>query len=127
MNIWIELTTLIVPTYNDEEEQIRDIARFIADVDRGIPWHVSAFYPRYKLNHTAPTSVAVLQKARELGNEAGLHYVYTGNVFDADDGTTHCPHCSAPVVKRSGFNVLSMDLDNGQCRRCKQPVAGIWK
>ncbi|MBP8718851.1 MAG: AmmeMemoRadiSam system radical SAM enzyme, partial [Candidatus Atribacteria bacterium] len=80
LGIWIEITTLIIPGYNDKEEELAQIAQFIADIDRGIPWHVTAFYPTYQLYNASPTPLSTLKRAYQIGKEKGLYYVYQGNV-----------------------------------------------
>jgi pyruvate formate lyase activating enzyme len=124
LGIWIEVTTLIIPTYNDSESQLRGIAGFLAGLDASIPWHISAFYPTYKLTDVPPTPVSVLEKAAEIGRSEGLKFIYMGNVARGAD--TLCPSCGTTVIRRRGYNILSHRLNRGQCPDCGAPLAGVW-
>jgi pyruvate formate lyase activating enzyme len=125
LGIWIEITTLVIPTYNDSEEQLRGIAGFIANLNKDIPWHLSAFYPTYKLTDVPPTPVSILEKATEIGLAQGLKYVYVGNVNKRSD--TCCPECRTALVERSRFSVLSNRMDQAKCPKCGTAIAGVWK
>ena len=125
LGIWIEITTLIIPGYNDDDEQLARIATFIAGVDTNIPWHISAFYPTYKLTDAAPTPAATLRKAHRLGQEAGLKYVYLGNVMD--DVPTLCPRCEEPLIRRQGHRTVSNRLADSSCPACRETIAGVWR
>ena len=125
LGVWIEITTLVVPGYNDDAEQLSGIADFIAAVDVGIPWHVSAFHPIYKLTSAAPTPLAALEKARTLGLAAGLKHVYLGNVREGSD--TRCPTCRAALIERRGLGVLANRIGEGQCPHCAAAVKGVWR
>jgi pyruvate formate lyase activating enzyme len=126
LGIWIEITTLVIPGYNDSTDELRAIAEFLAALDTRIPWHVSAFHPAYKLNDTDATPVATLLRAREIGQVAGLKHVYTGNVDDAAGSRTHCAGCGAPLIERRGFRVLGNRIERGACPNCQQPLDGVW-
>jgi pyruvate formate lyase activating enzyme len=125
LNIWIEITTLIIPAYNDSDEQLHGIAEFIAGLSADVPWHLSAFYPTYKLTDAVPTPLSTLEKAREIGVAHGLKYIYVGNVNRRSD--TLCPECRASLIERSRFNVLSNRMDDGKCPACGAGIAGVWK
>ncbi len=126
LDIWIELTTLIIPGHNDEEGSLRAIARFIRDeLGPHVPWHVSAFYPTYKLLHVPPTSLEILRRAREIGLEEGLRYVYEGNVPGSDGEHTYCYHCGKAVIKRRGFSVGEYHIKDGACAFCGTIIDGI--
>ena len=126
LGIWIELTTLVIPKYNDREEEFKQIAAFIRDeVGPDTPWHVSAFYPTYKLQDSFRTPPETLLRARAIGLEAGLRYVYTGNVAGLDGEDTYCYQCKKPVIKRWGFTVTEYNLEDGHCRFCKTKIDGI--
>jgi len=122
--IWIEITTLIIPGYNDDSAQLRGIAGFIAGVDPGIPWHVTAFRPAFRLLDIRPTSQPDLDKAEVIGREAGLKYVYPGNL--GGSANTVCPECGALLLVRQDMRVQSQHLEGGQCPRCGTAVGGIW-
>jgi pyruvate formate lyase activating enzyme len=127
--IWIEITTLIIPGENDSKEELRDIARFIASIDKNIPWHVSRFYPMYKMLDRPPTPIEKLKEAYEIGKEEGLNYVYVGNVLDEDRESTYCPSCGFKVIDRTGYvgQYVTNHLVDGKCPKCNTPIAGVWK
>jgi pyruvate formate lyase activating enzyme len=124
MGIWLEVTTLLIPGRNDEEEELRDIARFLCDMGEDLPWHVSAYHPTYRMTDRPRTPLKTLLRAREIGREEGLLFVYTGNVPGGEGENTTCPQCGACVIRRHGFQVLSLDLDQGRCRECGREVPG---
>jgi pyruvate formate lyase activating enzyme len=126
--VWVEVTTLIIPGLNDTDNEIRGIADFIAGVDPDIAWHVSAFRPTYKMLDRPPTPAARLHSAREIGLQAGLRYVYVGNLRDTGGEDTRCPSCAATVISRRGFQVYQNRLTPaGACPDCDQPIAGVWQ
>lgn len=126
MGWWLEVTTLVIPGLNDSEAELGSMARFLAEeLGRDTPWHVSRFHPDYRLTDRGPTKVASLETAWRLGREAGLDYVYTGNVPGHDGENTRCPSCGEVVVRRRGFTILETNLRAGACGRCKTPVAGV--
>jgi len=122
LGIWIEITTLIIPGYNDKEEELAQIAQFIADIDQGIPWHVTAFYPTYQLNDASPTPLSTLRRAYQIGKEKGLYYVYQGNVGEGEN--TFCPSCGQLLVSRRYFSVVNK-IKNGKCPFCGEKIQGI--
>ncbi len=126
---WVEVVTLIVPGWNDEEAEMRAIAEFLAGVSREIPWHVTAFHPDYKMADRGWTPAAALRRAADLGRAAGLHYVYAGNV-PGRTGTlesTHCPSCGSMLIERIGFRVLANHLGPaGECPSCGTRIPGVW-
>ena len=121
--------TLVVPGFNDTEEELGAMARFLADLDPRLPWHLTAFHPDYRMDDRDRTQAQSLLRAREIGLEAGLHHVYAGNlpgrVGDAED--TRCHACGALVVQREGFQVLQRRLRGGCCPDCGRAVPGVWK
>lgn len=126
LNVWLEVTTLVIPEYNDRPDELRALAAFIYDeLGAEVPWHVSGFYPAYRLD-APPTPVATLQLAERIGKEVGLHHVYLGNRPGSGGEQTLCPHCHVPVIERSGFRVTSYRLEQGHCYACKAPVVGVW-
>ena len=126
LGIWVEVTTLIVPGMNDSQEELTEIAEFIASVSRDIPWHISAFHPDYQMMDRPPTRMDVLLEAEVIGKKAGLRYVYLGNVMR--EANTVCPNCGAVLVRRIGFNVLEnyLSINGGYCPECGFKVEGIW-
>lgn len=125
--VWVEVTTLLIPGLNDSSEELRDIAEWLATIDRNIPWHVTAFYPTYKMVDKPPTPVATLQRARDIGFAAGLHYVYEGNIPGRGGENSICPSCDTELVQRYGFSILHNNLVNGACPNCLKPIAGVWR
>lgn len=127
LGIWTEVTTLIIPNHNDDRQQLQGIADFIAnELAVSTPWHVTAFYPTYKLSEEPPTPIASLEMARRIGIDAGLQYVYTGNIPGADGENSICPKCNKVIVGRHGFRLTETHLDNGACEYCRLPIAGVW-
>jgi pyruvate formate lyase activating enzyme len=127
--LWLEIVTLLVPGLNDSDAEIRDMAGFLADVSRDIPWHVTAFHPDYRMADRDRTAAATLLKAAALGKDAGLRFVYAGNlpgrVGDLED--TRCPGCGLTLIARRGFVVLENRLgERGMCPRCDAPIPGVW-
>lgn len=127
--IWTEIVTLIVPGLNDDPEELRQLARFIANVSPDIPWHVTAFHSDYKMSSTPHTRVEQLLTAVNIAKEEGLRYVYAGNIPGAvgDLENTRCPCCRTLLVRRYGFAVLEDHISpHGRCPNCATPVPGIW-
>jgi pyruvate formate lyase activating enzyme len=131
LGIWIEITTLIIPNHNDSETDLRKLAGFIAEkVGVETPWHVSQFYPTYLLTDQPRTPVATLRRARQIGIEAGLRYVYEGNVPGEGGENTCCPGCGELLVRRHGFSISENRIRAGGCPSCATPVDGVgmtWK
>jgi pyruvate formate lyase activating enzyme len=126
LGIWVEVTTLVVPGMNDSEAELDEIARFIA-VELGVetPWHVSRFHPDYRMRDRAPTPVQTLRRAYELGRQAGLRYVYVGNLPGARLEDTYCPTCGQAVISRRGFQVVQRRLQDGKCEHCSTIIDGV--
>lgn len=125
--IWIELTTLVIPNWNDSDEDLRGIARFIAEkVGVEVPWHVTQFYPTYKLLDQPRTPVATLRRARQIGLDADLRYVYEGNVPGEGGESTYCPGCGELLIRRFGYAIDSNLLQDGKCPKCAFVMDGIW-
>jgi pyruvate formate lyase activating enzyme len=125
LGIWIEITTLIIPGYSDDENQLKDIAQFIKNVGEDIPWHITAFYPAFKLQDVSPTPVEALRKTREIGLKTGLRYVYEGNVPGEGGENTYCYNCGELLIKRYGFEIIKKRLIDGRCPKCKTRMDGI--
>lgn len=127
LGIWIELTTLIIPGYNDSEEELRDIARFIKhELADYVPWHVSRFYPNYKMRNVPPTPERKVLRAREIGLEEGLLYVYTGNIYSDEGNHTYCPSCKKRIIARTGFWVTENRVHAGNCEFCGTRIHGVF-
>ncbi len=127
LGVWVEVTTLVIPGLNDSTEELTDIAQFIKGVDMGIPWHVSAFYPTYKMLDRPRTPAATLLKAREIGLAAGLRYVYTGNIPGKGGESTICYACGEMLIDRVGCQILRNTLQDGKCPKCQAEIDGVWK
>lgn len=126
LGVWVEVTTLVVPDLNDSEEELDDIARFIAvELGEETPWHVSRFHPDYKMRDRGPTSEATLRRAYDLGRQAGLRYVYVGNLPGAGLENTPCPSCNRTVIGRKGFWVTERRLRGGSCAYCGAAIDGV--
>jgi pyruvate formate lyase activating enzyme len=125
LGIWAEVTTLIIPGINDDLEEIRDAARFVAD-ELGVdtPWHISRFFPAYEMIDLPPSPVAMLEQAQKIGSEAGLRYVYVGNVPGEEN--TYCYGCGRLLIRCSGYSILENRIEDDQrCPDCGTRVAGI--
>ncbi|MBP8016371.1 AmmeMemoRadiSam system radical SAM enzyme [Candidatus Gracilibacteria bacterium] len=125
-SVWTEVTTLIIPGENDSEKELKSIAKFLANLREDIPWHISAFYPSYKMMDHKATEFETLKKAYDIGKKAGLKYVYIGNVANNGFENTYCYTCSELLIKRNGYNVEKIDFD-GKCLKCKTKVSGAFK
>jgi len=123
LGIWVEVTTLVVPGENDSEEELRAIAEFLAGVDKNIPWHISRFHPDFQFTGHEATPVETLKKAGEFGRQAGLTYIYVGNVYGFGNDT-YCPNCKKLLVKREIFSVLENNLKEGKCAFCNTKIRG---
>jgi pyruvate formate lyase activating enzyme len=123
--IWVEVTTLIVPGENDSGEELSGIAGFIASVDKDMPWHVSRFHPDYKFTDHGATPEAALKKAQEIGKNAGLTYIYAGNVYGWGNDTI-CPNCHKTLIKREVFSVLEYNIKGNTCSFCNTVIPGVF-
>lgn len=129
LGLWVEVVTLIVPGFNDSTEELMEAARFIASVSPNIPWHVTAFHPDYKMMDTPRTPASTLLRAAEIGQEAGLKFVYAGNLPGRvnEYENTYCPKCGNLVIERYGFTLQRYLLTaEGTCPKCNSPVPGVW-
>jgi pyruvate formate lyase activating enzyme len=123
--VWLEVTTLLIPGLNDSPKELRQLAGFLAELDPGIPWHISRFHPTYRLTDRPSTPVEKLHNAREIGYEAGLQYVYTGNVPGDNGENTYCHQCKGLLIERFGFSIQRRALTEGKCRQCGIPLRGV--
>jgi pyruvate formate lyase activating enzyme len=125
LGIWVEVTTLVVPGLNDSAEELLAAARFIAGISQDIPWHISRFHPDYEYTQAPATPMETLRRAFRLGREAGLRYIYIGNVWGESE-STECPKCHKTVLRRSGLSVEKNSLRNGRCPHCGSAIAGVF-
>jgi pyruvate formate lyase activating enzyme len=128
MKFWVEIVTLIIPGFNDSEQELRGMAEFLVDVSPDMPWHVTAFHKDYKMMEPAHTTAQSLIRAAEIGQRSGLRFVYAGNLPGQVGPFEHtfCPTCHTPVVKRFGYRVLEVALKDGACAQCHTRIPGIW-
>jgi pyruvate formate lyase activating enzyme len=129
LGLWIEIVTLVVPGFNDSNDELMEAAHYIASVSPDIPWHVTAFHPDYKMTDPPPTSVATLLRAAEIGQEAGLNFVYAGNIPGrvSEYEHTYCPKCRQLLIERMGYIIRSYHITaEGACPKCGYTVPGVW-
>jgi len=126
LGIWVEVTTLLIPTLNDSNEELRQIAEFIHSLGAETPWHISRFHPRYRMDDLPPTPVASIHRAAEIGKTAGLKYVYSGNIPGDEGENTFCSHCKELLIDRHGFYIERINLEDTHCPRCETPLDGIF-
>lgn len=125
LGVWVEVTTLLIPTYNDSEEELRRIAEFIKSVSIDIPWHVTQFYPTYKLLDQPRTPIRTLRRAREIGLEVGLRYVYEGNVPGEGGENTYCYNCGRLLIDRYDYIIRGNYIKDSKCPYCGSEINGI--
>jgi pyruvate formate lyase activating enzyme len=129
MGFWLEVVTLVVPGFNDSDAELWDAARFLASLSPDIPWHVTAFHPDYRMTEPENTPARTLLRAAEIGQEAGLRYVYAGNLPGqvGEHEHTFCPNCRARLIERYGYIILSYRLTaQGACPDCGTKIPGLW-
>ena len=122
LGIWVEVTTLIIPTVNDSEEELRQTAEFIRSLGAETPWHVSRFYPTYKMLNLPPTPVQSVIRAREIGLEVGLKYVYSGNIPGEEGEDTYCHNCGKVLIPRYGYQLGKTHIKNSKCKYCDADI-----
>ncbi len=125
LGIWLEITTLIIPTLNDSDEELKEIAAFILALGEETPWHLSRFYPTHKLRKSSPTPLEAIHRAREIGLKVGLRYVYAGNVPGDKAENTYCNHCDRLLIRRYGYQIKESNLEEGRCKYCRVKIDGI--
>lgn len=124
---WLEITNLILPGYNDDEDTIIKMCLWIKEnLGADVPLHFSRFWPMYKLTALNPTPIETLEKARKIAMDCGLKYVYIGNVPGIEAENTYCPKCKKVIIRRSGYTILEINLEDGKCKFCGEKIAGIW-
>jgi len=125
-NIWLEITTLLVPGENDSEDELKQLADFIVSkAGADVPWHISRFIPQYKYLDSRPTPVSSLEKAYDIGKEAGLHYVYLGNVPGSKAEHTFCYNCGKLLIERVGYRIGENNIADCCCPDCGVKIAGF--
>jgi pyruvate formate lyase activating enzyme len=125
-NIWLEVTTLVVPGQNDSEEELKKIAEFIVtEAGPDVPWHISRFIPQYKYLDSHPTPIAIIELAERIGKEAGLHYVYPGNIPGSKSESTFCHNCGKLLIDRRGYHIAENLIKNSACPGCNTPIPGF--
>jgi pyruvate formate lyase activating enzyme len=130
MKFWVEVVTLIIPGWNDSEDEIRGIAKFLSGVSRDVPWHVTAFHDDYKMRDRGRTAARTLFRAAEIGKEEGLRFVYAGNLPGLVGGleNTYCPGCGGLLIERYGFEILANRVgESGACPDCGHAIPGVWR
>ncbi len=128
MGVWVEVTNLVIPGLNDDPQEIRRMCLWIKEnLGPETPLHFSRFWPLHKLIHLSPTPVETLEAARKTALEAGLKYVYIGNVSGNEAENTYCPKCGKMVIGRSGYVITAFHVVNGRCAFCGEKIDGIWK
>jgi len=128
MSIWLEVVTLVVPEFNDSDQELHEIAAFLADVSPDIPWHVTAFHDDYRMADRGATPPGTLRRAAAIGHQEGLRYVYAGNLpgLTGDLEHTRCPQCGTLVIERRGFRIVQNRLQRGACPSCRTAIPGVW-
>ena len=126
MGIWVEITTLLIPGLNDSDQELKDIAVFIAGLGVETPWHISRFHPQFKMRDVPMTPLTSLHRAVEIGKLQGLKYVYSGNVPGDDGENTYCSNCRNCLIERYGFDVVSTNITGNKCSKCGTELEGIF-
>ncbi|MGD9100648.1 MAG: AmmeMemoRadiSam system radical SAM enzyme [Anaerolineae bacterium] len=126
LGMHLEITTLVIPGVNDRDPVLQGIAeRIVAELGAEVPWHVSGYYPAYRFT-APPTPVSTLERAWRIGKEAGLEFVYLGNILGHRLENTYCPACEALLVERWGLGVTRCDLESGRCPQCEREIPSVW-
>ncbi len=127
-DVWLELTTLIIPGENDSDEEIDRMTQWIREeIGPDVPLHFTAFHPDWKMRSHPATPITTLQRARRRALANGLQYVYTGNVHDSNGQATYCPACGEQLIGRDGYSISTWNLVHGRCGRCAAEVAGVFE
>jgi len=124
-DIWVELTTLLIPNENDSDDEIKKMSNWILEnLGDEVPHHFTAFHPTFKMQNHQQTPLATVNRARKIAMSAGIKYVYTGNVHNSEAETTYCPNCKTPLIERDWHNVNTNKIINGKCYNCGETIAG---
>jgi len=126
LGIWVEVTTLVIPTLNDSEQELHQIADFVLSLGADTPWHVTAFFPAYRMTDLPPTPASSLHKARRIGQQAGLRYVYSGNIPGDEGENTYCYNCGRLLIRRYGYRILENHIQDSKCAYCGASIDGVW-
>jgi len=124
--IWLELTTLLIPKLNTDRKELDKLTDFILDISSDTPWHISRFFPNYKISDIEPTDTELIEDVLGNAGKKGLKYLYGGN-FISDWESTFCPSCGAELIKRKGYSVSIQNLSKGKCNKCGKEIPGVWK
>ena len=125
-NIWLEITTLLIPEQNDSDDELKELAGFIVNyAGADVPWHISRFHPQYRYLDSVPTSIGSLQRAFEIGKSAGLRYVYLGNVPGSTSESTFCYQCGRMLIERIGYRIATNSIKDSKCPGCGTEIAGF--
>jgi pyruvate formate lyase activating enzyme len=125
--IWLEITTLLIPGLNDDQEEIKRLIEFLLGIDDGLPWHVSRFFPQYQMQDIPQTTEDTIHGFLSLGAEMGLKYLYGGNLPSERWNDTHCPRCEKKLIRRLGYQTEILALRSGKCQSCGQDIPGVWE
>ncbi|HOC03422.1 MAG TPA: AmmeMemoRadiSam system radical SAM enzyme [Candidatus Ratteibacteria bacterium] len=127
LGIWVEITTLIIPGYNDGYDVFNWLMESLGKISFEIPWHLSRFFPTYKMSDHTPTSVEKIRELRRKARESGFCYVYTGNIVGDEGENTFCPRCGYTLIIREGYIIDENNIVNGACKKCGFKIAGVWE
>jgi pyruvate formate lyase activating enzyme len=126
--VHLEIVNLVIPTLNDDVDDIRRMCRWIRDtLNDQVPLHFNRFFPNYRLTSLPPTPIETLESAAQIADEEGLQYVYIGNCPGHERNSTFCPACGQKIIQRAHFNLFSLDIEKGKCRFCGHRIPGIWR
>ena len=125
-NIWLELTTLLIPGQNDSRDEIEALTDYIITLNPNIPWHLSRYFPQYRYQASPPTDPEMISRYLEKAVEKGLKYAYAGNLRNGRWETTSCPECETTLINRSGYSTRIKQLIAGNCGHCQRPIPGVW-
>jgi pyruvate formate lyase activating enzyme len=126
LGIWIEITTLVIPSLNDSKKEFKQIATFIQNLDTAIPWHISRFSPAHKLSNLPPTSIDTLNTAKKIGLETGLKHIYQGNIPGKRENT-YCHNCGRLLIGRYNYQTTEYNIKDSKCPSCNNKIDGIWR
>jgi pyruvate formate lyase activating enzyme len=127
IGIWFEIVVLVIPTLNDSAEEIREMSRWVVEhLGPDVPMHFSRFHPTYRVTNLPRTPIATVENCRRLAMEAGVHYVYAGNVPMHPGENTYCHHCNETLIERAGYRIINNAIANGKCPHCQTTIPGIW-